>query len=58
MSGQIDNSENDPTVALLLNVGAGGLFGVVLTLIPRTIATVAILAGLVTAYNTWLAPLW
>lgn len=58
LSGQVDNAENDPTVALLLNVGAGGLCGVIFTLFPRTITIIAILGGLVTAYNTWLAPLW
>ena len=58
MSGQVDNAEKDPTVALLLDVGTAGLCGMIFTLIPRTIVIIAILGGLLTAYNTWLAPLW
>ena len=58
MNGQVDNAESDPTVVLLLNVGAGGLCAVIFTLIPRTIVIVAILGGLLTACNAWLAPMW
>ena len=58
ISGQVDNAENDPTLALLLNLGTAGLCPSILTLIPRTFVIIAILGGLLTAYNTWLAPLW
>lgn len=45
------------TVEMFQNVGAGGLCVIVFALLPRTLVALGLFFGLLTAWNTWLAPL-
>lgn len=45
LAGQPAEPETNPSIALFINIGAGGVAAMILFLVPRTIAVVALLRG-------------